>query len=216
MSKILNYLIAIAIFCNGFMFYQHFIVIKKQDLILSSCGLTLNIYQQPIRWEKLPVEIYSEQAMPKKAKEILIESINSLNQISDKTLIVYKGIKTNNLDNFNMVYWKQDWESDRFQEQARTSVKWSSRFIVKADILINNKNFNYPSVSESPIGPDLKTLFIHELGHFLGLRHEDSYFNIMNTSLANNTVKPIDEQTREKFKCIANNTEPKGLSYVQK
>lgn len=183
-----------------------------------SCGLYKADGKQFIRWEDFPVKIYADQKMPEKAKQILWKAILEINENTNKNLIVFMGNSSfdeKDSKKNNVVYWKNTWEEDKSTEQARTSVIWAGKYIKSASISVNNLNFDYPAVDgEIMVGPDLKTLFIHELGHFLGLQHDDEYYNIMNTTLANNVVKNIDFKTKSKLECLSQDY--KEVKYVKK
>lgn len=64
-----------------------------------------------------------------------------------------------------------------------------------ADILINYENFSFSS-SENSFGYDLKTVVIHEMGHFLGLRHNDlgKSHSVMYPSIGRLTVNQVPKE----------------------
>jgi hypothetical protein len=106
-------------------------------------------------------------------------------------------------DNTSVVYWLTDWETEKATEQARTSVFWIGDVIREADIRINAKDFTfYLDTPQRYNDVHLESLLIHELGHVLGLKHNDATASVMATYLSSSTVRnKISDQDKSDLKC---------------
>lgn len=102
-------------------------------------------------------------------------------------------------DQKNAIYFQPKWESDRSSEQGRTSVYWAGDEIQEADIRINAADFSYYDKSPTVLigsfarvnkldavttGYSFESLVLHEMGHFLGLKHREDAGTVMATHLA--------------------------------
>lgn len=71
--------------------------------------------------------------------------------------------------------------------------------IVHADILLNYDNFQFHSdLNTSKVGYDMRTVLIHEMGHFLGLKHipqeEDRNSSVMYPYLRSSEIKRLPQE----------------------
>ena len=73
-----------------------------------------------------------------------------------------------------------------FRRNAGTSSEYVE--LIHADIIVNYDNFSF-GINGSSTVFDLKTVILHELGHFLGLKHNDDTTSIMYPSLGRGEVK---------------------------
>lgn len=111
-------------------------------------------------------------------------------------------------DRKNAIYFLRNWESDKKSEQGRTSVYWAGDEIQEADIKVNAQDFAYynediqqvvparlaNNSTNAPSGSQIdskkatafsfEALVLHEMGHFLGLKHKDDGHSVMGTYLA--------------------------------
>ncbi len=177
---------------------------QKQD----DCGYVQNIYGQRISWKsKAPIPIYIHSSVPVSLKPAIYRAAatwetqagRKVFEISDDSS---KLSPTPARDQKNGIYFLPDWESDRSSEQGRTSVFWAGDEIQEADIRINAADFSFydknPSLlvgslrlaksqsgSTTPVdGYSFEALMVHELGHFLGLKHREDPGTVMATHLA--------------------------------
>jgi hypothetical protein len=86
-------------------------------------------------------------------------------------------------DGKNVIYWMNDWATDKADQQADTSLYVTDTTITEADIKVNAKNNNFSSdLSTGTL--DVESLFVHELGHVLGFKHATKNPSVMAPALA--------------------------------
>lgn len=162
----------------------------------TSCQFLQNGSKQRVSWKNgLPVSLFVHSSVPEEAYPALEQAIESYNLKFGKEVFKVKGYGTTGpstpkRDGYSIIYWMDQWESDRSNEQGRTTVYWSGNSIYEADMRINASGrirFHF-SPTQNPIyGVDLKSLFVHELGHVLGLDHNQVAGSIMHTYLQEGT-----------------------------
>lgn len=165
----------------------------------NSCSFQQNRDRQRISWGRaLPVPLYIHSSVPKDAYEAIESAIAVYDEaIGQKTFEIkgysVSGPSTPQRDGYSYIYWMNEWEDDREDEQGRTTIYWSGDTIYEADVRINASSlsgFTFNYATSGPVrGIDLKSLFVHELGHALGLDHSDAAGSIMATHLRQNTVR---------------------------
>lgn len=169
------------------------------------CGFVQNVYGERISWKTTePITFYVHESFPQEMRPALESAFKvwekSLNRVVFKIAEYdYKGSLPPRQDGVNVIYWMDGWEKEKAAEQARTSVFWVGDQIKEADIRINAKNFSfYVDEPKNEKDVHLESLFVHELGHVLGLKHRDDAPSIMATYLASETVRDkltdIDKQ----------------------
>jgi hypothetical protein len=104
------------------------------------------------------------------------------------------------------IYKSQNWYSEvgagalaitQFFGIRRTGANGQYIELQHADIILNFRDYSFSSNSENFFSYDLPSVLLHEMGHFIGLRHEyDSYDSIMRPSLGSyeseRQLYPID------------------------
>lgn len=156
-----------------------------------SCNFVQNSQQQRLSWEKhLPVKLYVHSSVPVEAYDGLDRAVteynNKLGEGREVFRIVAKGTSGANepeRDGYSTIYWMKEWDADKPNEQARTTIYWSGVEIFEADIRINAKFSYYFGADTSISGVDLTSLMVHELGHVLGLAHNVTTGSVMNFEL---------------------------------
>jgi len=169
------------------------------------CGFVQNIYGQRITWKtKAPVKLYIHQSVPAELKPALYRAIETWErQVGHKLFEISEDSSqlsgSPSRDNKNAIYFLSEWESDRSSEQGRTSVYWAGDQIQEADIRINGSDFSFYDQDTQVLigsyalkrlgkteraGYSFEALLLHELGHFLGLKHRDGSSTVMATHLA--------------------------------
>lgn len=175
-----------------------------------SCGFVQNVYGERVSWkDQVPIRLSIHESVPNQYLQAIQSAAQRWNQAAGKTLLHINtskssGVNTAGKDGNNVIYFYSDWESDKSSEQARTSVYWSGSKIYEADIKLNGKNFNFyvGASTAGNTGVNIEALILHELGHVLGLKHNDSGNSVMATYLANNTDRvQIGGMDLESLKC---------------
>lgn len=161
-----------------------------------SCGFVQNVYGQRISWKgSLPVPLYVHSSYPAQYYPALDQAIQVWETALGRKLFKVVNYSLGGpidprRDGNNVIYWMSSWEANKVNEQARTSVHWEGDQIRETDIRINAYNkstgqgFNF--YIDYPLNSSdvhLPSLLIHELGHVLGLKHNDSGTSVMATYL---------------------------------
>lgn len=173
------------------------------------CGFVQNVYGERISWKTTePISFYVHESFPQEMRPALEAAFKvwekSLNRVVFKVAEYdYKGPLQPRQDGVNVIYWMDSWEKEKASEQARTSVFWVGSLIKEADIRLNAKNFSF-YVDEPKQDKDvhLESLFVHELGHVLGLKHKDDGPSVMATYLSSETVRnKLTDYDRQNLTC---------------
>lgn len=160
---------------------------KKEE----SCGFVQNVYGERVSWKGTSqVRLALHTSVSTEFEGALRRAAETWNLAIGRTLLVIDthrvGGNAPGRDGVNVVYFMKAWESDKTSEQARTSLYWVGDQIHEADIRINGSNYTF-STSALVVGAvDMESLAIHELGHVLGLKHNDSLPSVMATYLRTN------------------------------
>lgn len=107
-------------------------------------------------------------------------------------------------DRVNGIYWDTEWASGESNKQAWTWTSWEISKISDADIRINAKNFEfYVDGDPDAYGKvHMESLLVHELGHVLGLSHQDSKRSVMQVALQSMEKRVIPgEPDLESLRC---------------
>lgn len=174
------------------------------------CGFLQNVYGERISWKNnAPVPLYVHSSVPSQYYAAIQSAISKWEGSSGRPLFRIAGWGVQGpleprQDGMNVIYWMNTWEAEKSNEQGRTSVYWVGDQIREADIRINavraEPSGAYTGFSfylDQPSGPysrevHFESLMIHELGHVLGLKHQDQESSVMGTYLAANTIRPSD------------------------
>lgn len=165
---------------------------KQQE----DCGFVQNAYGERISWKgRLPIVMRLHESVPKEYEEAAVQAAESWNRSLGKTVLSVDlsqretGAAEARKDTVNTIYFYPTWEADRPSEQARTSIYWKGDLIEEADIRVNKVNFTFYQLGvndkqASSNSINIEALLIHEMGHVLGLRHNDANPSVMGTYLS--------------------------------
>jgi hypothetical protein len=171
-----------------------------------SCNFTQNVYGERLSWKKnLPIPIYVHSSFPSQYLPALYEAINVWdNGMGKKAFQVMNEHMDGPLepgeDHRSVIYWMNNWESSMMnEEQGKTTAYNIGNEIIEADIRINASHATAGSgtagfgfyLNAPTKGRDvhLESLLIHELGHVLGLKHNDNGESVMDTHLSASTKR---------------------------
>jgi len=182
------------------------------------CGFVQNIYGQRISWKSnLPVTLIIHSSVPAELRPAVYRAAATWEkQLGHKVFEISENSSllsaTPSRDKKNGIYFLSNWESDKASEQGRTNVSWAGDEIQEADIRINASNFSYydqnPKVligsyglmteqRSTADGYSFEALVLHEMGHFLGLKHRESGGSVMATHLSPYTNRTALSATDE-------------------
>lgn len=158
----------------------------------ASCNFVQNPEQQRVSWKtRLPVKLYIHNSVPVNAYSSLDQAVAEYNQKVGAGREIFRivargvdGAAEPRKDGNSVIYWLNTWDPNKPTEQARTTIYWSGVQIFESDIRINAKNFSYYMGDATSFNNlDLTSLMVHELGHALGLAHNNGNGSVMNFSL---------------------------------
>lgn len=172
----------------------------------NDCGFVQNIYGQRISWKAKTIKLFIHSSIPADLKPAIYRAAATWSaQVGHKVFEISEDSSqlspAPNRDKKNGIYFLSEWESDRTSEQGRTSVYWAGDEIQEADVRINASDFSYYDLNpqvltgsyslkkqgrSSSDGYSFEALILHELGHFLGLKHREGA-TVMATHLASFT-----------------------------
>lgn len=162
-----------------------------------SCGFVQNQDLQRVSWKgDVPVYIYIHEGFPSQYRFVVQNAVNQWNRVAGRTILAVGGIVNgtnapNSMERRNVIYWRTDgWDPNKPLEQGRTTIHWESTKIFKADMIINAYSITYSATSSVQPGTvDLESLIVHELGHVLGLNHNNSDGSVMAEKLPTSTAR---------------------------
>lgn len=158
-------------------------------------------------WNKLPIVLSLDSSVDTFHAEALQTAIDHMETQTGLDLFTVNSTRLNlefNRDSYNAIGLVSDWETDRRFEQARTTLYWNGfREALEADIRLNTRDFQYFTGSEIvAYKVHLESLYMHELGHALGLMHRDED-SIMVKSLPSGHIRTkLTESDRNAIKCL--------------
>ncbi len=173
----------------------------------SSCNFVQNSQEQRVSWKgNVPIEFKVHKSVPVEYRGAIYLAAAAWELRTGQRLFEFKGIdysdKPAKKDGSNVIYWLEEWDSSKESEQARTTIYWKLDRIEEADLRINAENFTYFTDEIDAGTVHLKSLVVHELGHVLGLKHNEKEGSVMNSILANFALRDeISDHELDSFKC---------------
>ena len=177
------------------------------------CNFVQNSSGQRVSWkDRAPIPIWIHDSVP----EHLIPSIYSAFARWEygvgRPLFRVAGIRSGapeaEQDGESVIYWLRRWPGSQPREQARTTIYWVSDRLQEADVIVNAESHDFVAMGEiskscSPADlaagssrsgckgneVDFESLIVHELGHVLGLQHNEAQGSVMARELPFSTVR---------------------------
>ncbi len=173
------------------------------------CGYVQNVYGERVSWKQnSPIKLFLHASIPADYEIGIRAAAESWNKAHRRQLITIESLRLAGgspvRDGKNVIYLSSTWETEKASEQARTSLYWVGDQIQEADIRINGQNYQFyvtDSVS-NPQAISIQALLLHELGHVIGLRHNDASPSVMATYLkANHDRNQLQETDLASLQC---------------
>jgi len=155
-----------------------------------------NVYGERVSWKgDIPIKLYIHESIPEEYVGALTSAAKTWeDQVGHKLFEIntterVKGAVAPSRDGKNVIYWMTSWEANKASQQARTSIYSVGDQIKEADMRINDDNYDFywsgtaSSFTASARGINIEAIFLHELGHVLGLKHKDGEGSVMATYL---------------------------------
>ena len=180
-----------------------------------SCNFVRNSQLQRVSWAaNTPVEMFLDSSVPAIYHDSIASAIQVWNDRAKAELGVDElirlrtgsnpGADSPSRDGVSKIYFMNTWDSNKSTEQARTTVYWAGSTIYEADIRVNDLNFDFflSEIDRSYNAVHIESLLIHELGHVLGLAHNDSRSSVMQVALANGSIRnDVNDADVSSLKC---------------
>ena len=174
----------------------------------ASCNFVQNSEQQRVSWgSQVPVVLYIDSSVPNEYFDDIKGAAETWNKDIGREVIKiggYVDTKSDPVqDGHNIIYYMHTWESEKSNEQARTTVYWSGDRIYEADVRINAKDFTFSSGGNLEASRvDMQSLILHEFGHVLGLAHSVAPQSVMARSLPNDIMRrDLSSSDEESIRC---------------
>jgi hypothetical protein len=166
----------------------------------AACNFVQNSELQRVSWKTdLPITMYLDASVPNDYVQSIQAAMAVWNAQGQATIgqdffrlgTGNPGLRSPGIDGYSKIYFMSDWESDRLNEQARTTIYWTGARIYEADMRLNGHNFQfYTDNNQADLSKvNLESLIVHELGHVLGMAHDPVVTSVMQPSLANGVLR---------------------------
>jgi hypothetical protein len=157
-----------------------------------SCGYMQDTYGRRVSWKSMNPTLYLSNSIPEEYREVVIEAAQKWNLASRRSLLkilpMPEGAASEPAkDGLSGIYWLTDWPEESRYVQGVTRLYYSGNRAYEGDIRVNAKYFQYfKDISESAGQIHLESLLVHELGHYIGLKHYMNVLTVMEPWLSAN------------------------------
>jgi Matrixin len=145
---------------------------------------------------RLPVKIYYDSGFPKEMVHELQLAVNAWNIGMKRDMFKLEGIKfpdTGSDGQENVFFWNLNWDPNYSDSEALTTISWHDGQIYGSETHIDAEFYmittDNPTYDSQKI--DAESLFVHELGHVLGLTHSEDIYSVMNPFLPGRTFRTL-------------------------
>lgn len=175
----------------------------------SSCGFVQNSYGQRVSWQNPEINLLIDPDFSTDMESALKDAIAVLETALQRKLFSFEKWSSASalvprLDGKNGIFIVKDWPNNSSKTQAVTNLYYTGKSVTEADIKINTRHYEYFFNPESNHKSQvhLSSLFLHELGHALGLQHSSQLPTVMWPILEYDLVRlKLSEKDQENLKC---------------
>lgn len=162
-----------------------------------ACNFVQNSSLQRVSWKgQFPIDFYIHENVPAEYYRAIQSAMAQWEVRLQRPLFRIVGVDGNSSpngdkDGRNVIVMSSDWEAQFTNEQARTTIFWAGDRVFEADIRLNGSGtFQFSGAMEPETGKvDMESLIVHELGHVLGLQHNEIGASVMATTLGTATLR---------------------------
>ncbi len=175
------------------------------------CGFVSNNESQRVSWKNnLPITIYLHADFPSEYRESVEKAMKTWEQSLNRPLFIlstesFVGSIIPQQDDVSVIYWLSTWDKKNKKNQANTDIFVRGNEIIEADISVNATFKDFTFYTDKPSDDKqvhLESLLIHELGHILGLEHNEEDASVMKSALPFKEERiKIDTVDIENMKC---------------
>lgn len=162
-----------------------------------ACGFVQNSDGQRVSWKGVfPIKLWIDSQFPTQYYQDIQTAIDTWQASIGTQVFSLQGTLPAGQDpvpaqdGVSVIYWLANWQGQAANQQANTTIYWVDNRITEADVRINAQDFTFADGSTTDSGDvDIPSLILHELGHVLGLKHDDADPSVMATYLQAGTLR---------------------------